>query len=157
MELRTKNPRSLDDEAAALVAAIDPAEVLAIIEKFPVAEKIGVRQNWQDIDPHLAQRVPKASADRAEYLARKIDQYEVELQRDIAVYSRLRKDGLSALSAYDVCISSGNDPLGALRVALRLKGAHISYGLSILLKLSHELSDLKIELAAAESPQLSLF
>lgn len=157
MELRTKNPRSLDEEAAVLVAAIDPADVLAIIEKFPVAEKICIRQNWRDIDPYLAQRVPKVSADRAEYLTRKIEQYETELQRDVAEYARLRENGLAALSVYDLCISSGNDPLSALRTALRLKDAHISYDLSILLKLSLDLDEVQIDLTKAESPQLSLF
>lgn len=147
----------IDDEAAALVAAVDPAAVAAVIAEFPEAEKVGIRANWQDIDPHLGQRVPKVPTDRAEYLARKIEQYEAELQRDIATYTRYREQGLAALSAYDVCISSGNNPLGALRTALRLKDAHISYDLSILVKLSLELEDVKTELAKAEPPQLALF
>lgn len=82
---------------------------------------------------------------------------EAELQRDIATYTRYREQGLAALSAYDVCISSGNNPLGALRTALRLKDAHISYDLSILVKLTLELEDVKTELAEAEPPQLALF
>lgn len=147
----------IDDEAAALVAAVDPAAVAAVIAAFPEAEKVGIRANWQDIDPHLGQCVPKAPADRAEYLARKIGQYEAELQRDIATYTHYRETGLAALSPYDVCISSGNNPLGALRTALRLKNAHISYDLSILVKLSLALEDVKTELAEAEPPQLALF
>jgi hypothetical protein len=147
----------IDDEAAALVAAVDPAAVAAVIAEFPEAEKVGIRANWQDINPHLGQRTPKAPADRAEYLARKIGQYEVELKRDIVTYARYREQGLAALSAYDVCISSGKDPLGALRTALRLKGAHISYDLSILVKLALELEDVKTELAEAEPPQMALF
>lgn len=51
----------------------------------------------------------------------------------------------------------GNNPLGALRTALRLKDAHISYDLSILVKLTLELEDVKTELAEAEPPQLALF
>ena len=147
----------IDDEAAALMAAVDPAAIAAVIAEFPEAEKVGIRANWQDIDPHLGQRVPKAPADRAEYLARKIEQYEAELQRDIATYTRYREQGLAALSAYDVCISSGNNPLGALRTALRLKHAHISYDLSILVKLSLELEDVKTELAESEPPATGPF
>lgn len=147
----------IDDEAAALVATVDPAAVAAVIVEFPEAEKVGIRANWLDIDPHLGQRVPKAPADRAEYLARKIEQYEAALQRDIATYTRYREKGLLALSAYDVCISSGNNPLGALRMALGLKDAHISYDLSVLVKLSLELEDIKTELAEAAPPQLPLF
>lgn len=147
----------IQDEAAALVAAVDPAATAAVIAGFPEAEKIGVRGNWQDLDPHLGQRVPKAPADRAAYLARMIERYQAELQRDIATYNRYRENGLAALSAYDVCISSGRNPLGALRTALRLKDAHISYALSMLVKLSLELEDVKTELAEAEPPQLALF
>lgn len=147
----------IEQEAAELVAAVAPAAVAAVIAAFPEAEGVGIRANWQDIDPHLGQRVPKAPADRAEYLARKIEQYEAELQRDIAAYTRYREQGLAALSAYDVCISSGNNPLGALRTALRLKDAHISYDLSILVKLSLELEDVQTALAEAEPPQLALF
>lgn len=148
---------SIQEQAAALVAAVDPAAVAALIAEFPEAEKVGIRANWQSLDPHLGHRVPKAPADRAEYLALKIEQYEAELQRDIATYTRYREQGLAALSAYYVCISSGNNPLGALRTALRLKDAHISYDLSILVKLTLELEDVKTELAEAEPPQLALF
>lgn len=147
----------IDDEAAALVAAVDPAAVAAVIAEFPEAEMVGIRTNWQSLDPHLGQRVPTAPADRAEYLARQIEQYEAALQRDIATYTRYREQGLAALSAYDVCISGGKNPLGALRAALRQKDAHISYDLSILVKLTLALEDVKTELAEAEPPQLALF
>ena len=45
----------------------------------------------------------------------------------------------------------------ALRTALRLKDAHISYDLSILVKLTLELEDVKTELTEAKPPQLALF
>lgn len=145
------------DEAAALVAATDPADVAAVIAAFPEADQIGLRENWQDLDPHVGRRVPKAPADRAEHLSRLIETYQGELQRDIARYNDLRARGLAALSDYDICISSGGDPLGALRCALRLKDAHVSYALSVLVKLSLELEDTQAALAAAAPPQLALF
>lgn len=80
---------SIQEQAAALVAAVDPAAVAALIAEFPEAEKVGIRANWQSLDPHLGHRVPKAPADRAEYLALKIEQYEAELQRDIATYTQI--------------------------------------------------------------------
>ena len=52
---------SIQEQAAALVAA-----VAAVIAEFPEAEKVGIRTNWQSLDPHLGHRVPKAPADRAE-------------------------------------------------------------------------------------------
>jgi len=148
---------SIDDEAAALVAAVNPADVAAVIAAFPEADKVGIRKNWYEIDPHLGRRMPKAPADRADYLTRQIEQHQTELQGHISTYTRYREKGLTALSAYDVCISSGNDPLGALRCALRLKDAHISYCLSILVKLSLELEDVQARLVEVDRSQMALF
>ena len=49
---------SIQEQAAALVAAVDPAAVAAVIAEFPEAEKVGIRTNWQSLDPHLGHRVP---------------------------------------------------------------------------------------------------
>lgn len=105
----------------------------------------------------LGLRVPKAPAERAEYLARLIEQYQQALHADIARYHLLRDKGLAALSPQDICISSSGDPLAALRVALRLKHAHISCDLSVLVKLSLELEDTQAALSKSASPQLALF
>lgn len=148
---------NIDQQAAELVAATDPAAVAAVIAAFPSAEEIGIRERWQDLNPHLGERVPKAPAAREAYLLGQIDRYQKSHLAGVSHYNKLRAQGLAALSPYDLCISSGNDPLGALRCALRLKDAHISYDLSILVKLSLELEDVRTELADAEPPQLALF
>lgn len=144
----------IEERAAELIAAADPAAIAAVIAEFPEAEKVSIRTNWTDIEAYPSHRAPKVLADRAAYLAQKIEQNEAELQRDIGIYTRYREQGTAALSAYDVCISSGNNPLRALRTALSLKHAHISYHLSILVKLALELEDVKAELTP---PQLALF
>lgn len=138
----------IEDEAAALIAAADPAAVAAVVADFPEAEKIGLRDNWLTLNPHLGQRVPKAPAARVKYLAQRIEHMQGALQEDITRYNELRAKAIAALSAYDVCISSGCDPVGALRTALRLKDAHISYDLSLLVKLALDLEDAQAELAA---------
>ncbi|WP_459203492.1 hypothetical protein ACQVRV_00105 (plasmid) [Ralstonia pseudosolanacearum] len=142
----------IEDEAAALVAAVDPADVAAVIAEYPEAEDVGIRENWFELNPHVSRRVPKAPAARAEYLAKLIEENQDELQDDIARYNELRERGLAALTPYDICISSGNDPLGALRCALDLKDAHISYQLSILVRLALELEDTRAELARVAKP-----
>jgi len=133
--------KAIDDEAAALVAAVAPAAVAALIARYPEAEHVGIRSNWYELDPHSARRVPVAPAARAGYLAKLIDSNQAELQRDIARYNDLRARGLAALSRCDILISSGGRPLEALRCALDLKTAHISYHLSILVRLALELED----------------
>lgn len=144
--------KAIDDEAAALVAAIAPAAVAALIARYPEAEHVGIRSNWYDLDPHSARRVPVAPAARVDYLAKLIDSNQAELQRDIARYNDLRARGLAGLSRCDILISSGGRPLEALRCALDLKTAHISYHLSILVRLALELEDAQAALARAVKP-----
>ena len=128
-----------------------------VIASFPKGEDIPIRENWQSIDPHSSKRVPKAPAARMEYLADRVEQFKKSHLNAVARYERYRAQGLAALSPYDVCISSGDDPVGALRCALRLTNAHVSYDLTILVRLSSELDALRAEQVAAEPPQLALF
>lgn len=79
--------KAIDDEAAALVAAVAPAAVAALIARYPEAEHVGIRSNWYDLDPHSSRRVPLASTARAEYLTKLIDSNQAELQRDIVRYN----------------------------------------------------------------------
>lgn len=150
-------PFALSAEAAALVTAIAPAAVAAVIAEFPDAEHVGICPTWPDIQPHQGRRVPKDAAERAQYLAQRIESQQAELQGNISSYNRLREAGLAALSGYDICISSGGNPLAALRTALQLKKNHISYDLSILVRLTLELEDTQTELANATPPQQALF
>lgn len=148
---------SIDQRAAELVAAADPVEVAAVIANFPKGEDITIRDNWQSIDPHSSKRVPKAPAARMDYLVERVEQFKKSHLTAVARYERLRTLGLTALSPYDVCISSGDNPVGALRCALRLTNAHVSYDLTILVQLSSELAALRAEQVAAAPPQLALF
>lgn len=148
---------SIEQRAAELVAAADPAEVAAVIASFPKGEDIAIRDNWQAINPHFGARVPKAPAARMAYLTERVEQHKKSHLVAIGRYDSLRELGLAALSPYDVCISSGDNPVSALRCALRLTNAHVSYDLTILIQLSDELESLRCEVVAAEPPQLALF
>lgn len=148
---------SIDRRAAELVAASDPAEVAAVIAGFPKGEDVGIRENWQDIKPHFGARVPKAPAARLVYLVKLVEQHKKAHLSAISNYDRYRALGLAALSPYDVCISSGDNPVAALRCALRLTNAHISYYLTLLVQVSAELKTLRVEMVAAEPPQFGLF
>lgn len=137
--------------AAAAVAAADPAAVAAVIADFPEAEEIGMRSDPASFNPH-SKPPPKDPAKRAQYLREQIEKWRLDVDRDIERYNELRDRGLAALSDYDINLSG---PLCALRTALSLKDAHISYGLTM----SH---NLRLELASTlqalgQPPQLALF
>ena len=139
------------------MAAGDPAAVAAVLADFPPAEDIRIRERWQELDPNLTKKAPRDLAAREAFLLAKVASYEASRLASIARYNDLRDRGLAALSPYDICISSGNDPLGALRCALRLKDAHISYDLSILVCLHLELDEVRALRVGSMSPQLALF
>ncbi len=147
----------LKSKAAGLIAAVDPCDVSKVVSEYPEPEDIRVRERWREVNPHLGKRLPKDAAKRAEYLAEKIQDWKETLGRDVEAYKRYRVEGLRALCAYDVCIASGNNPLAALGMALRLKHAHISYALSALMKLQLELKDAQKQLSDAQTQQLALF
>ncbi|MCW3640620.1 hypothetical protein KXR69_25010 [Ralstonia holmesii] len=148
---------SIEQEAAELVAAVDPAAVAAVLADFPPAEDIRIREHWRELDPTLTKKAPRDLAARESFLLAKVASYEASRLASIARYNDLRDRGLAALSPYDICISSSRDPLGALRCALRLKDAHISYDLSILVRLHLELDEVRALRAGSMSPQLALF
>ncbi|KVV25081.1 hypothetical protein WK78_03025 [Burkholderia cepacia] len=151
---------TLDEKAAALVAAVSPADVRALIASVPPAECIGARSNWLDIPLRSDKALPKDAAKRAEFLAAELEAERALLDANRASYSLLRDSGLGALSTYDICISSGGDPLGALRMALRLKFAHVTYNLALMVKLKLLLDDareVQRKSEAEASAQLGLF
>ncbi|HHV7523686.1 TPA: hypothetical protein ACUNF5_005211 [Burkholderia orbicola] len=151
---------TLDEKAAALVAAVSPDDVAALIASVPPPELIGARDNWLDIPPRFDKALPKDAVKRAEFLTAELSAETSMLDANIARYNLLRDSGLAALSAYDICISSGGDPLGALRMALRLKFAHISYNLALMVKLKLWLDEAREASRKSESEasaQLGLF
>lgn len=148
---------SIEQEAAELVAAVDQAAVAAVIADFPPAEDIRIREHWRELDPTLTAKAPRDLPAREAFLLAKVANYEKSRLDSITRYNDLRDRGLSALSPYDICISSSRDPVGALRCALRLKDAHISYDLSLLVRLHLELDEVRALRAGSMSPQLALF
>lgn len=140
--------------AAAAVAAADPAAIAAVLADFPEAEEIGMRSDPASFNPHT-KPPPKDPAKRAQYLREQIEKRRLEVDRDIETYNHLRDKGLAALCDYDINVSSGGNPVGALRTALSLKSAHISYGLTMSHNLRLELASTLQELG--QPPQLALF
>lgn len=148
---------SLQEEAAALQAAVCPEALAALVASYPAAEAITIRSNWQAIDPHFGEKVPKDRRQRVAYLAEREAQSRGDYNRGIARYNDLRTRGPDALSDYDVEISGSRDPMGAVRSALRLTVAHISFDLTMALRLGRELVQLEDELAAEDAMQFCLF
>jgi hypothetical protein len=147
----------IEHEAAQLIAAIEQSAVVAILAEFPPPEEIRRRENWMECAPDETKKAPRDLAAREVFISAKIDSYEKSRLNDIRQYNHLRDHGLAALSPYDVCISSGGRPLDALRCALLLKTAHISYNLSVLIRLHLELEEVRALRAGSLSPQLALF
>ena len=141
-----RNLNPLAARSAELVAAVNPAAVTALLARFPEAKKIGVRDRPEKYNPHSLKAPPKDRERRQGYLVGKIEEYRLDNERDVTQYTKYRDNGLNALSEYDVCISSGDNPLGALKMALSLKTAHISYNLTMMLNLQLELAALNAEL-----------
>lgn len=133
---------SLDTQAAALVAAVRPRDLAALLAKYPEAEEIGLRSDPESYNPHSLKRPPQDPKRRADYLADKIETYRWEVERDIERYNALRDRGFAAVSTYDIVISGSCNALGALKTALDLKTAHISYGLTMMRNLHLELDAL---------------
>lgn len=138
-------------------AAADPTAVRAVIAASPNADEIGIRDNWRQLDTSYLRDAPKIAAKRRAYLAAKFAEHRAALEVEIGRYSHLRDTGLPALTDYDVCISSGGDPLRALRTALGLLSAHISWHLSLMMSLSIALEDADAATDTPRSPQLDLF
>ena len=148
---------SIEATAAALVAGVDPVALATTVAEFPKAEDITLRTNWQEIDPHLGERVPANGLARRVYLEQRLASVEKALASGIARYNALREFGPGLLSAYDVCIAGSGDALGALKTALCLKVAHISFDQTIAVLLARELDGHPVGRSADESPQLGLF
>lgn len=146
--------RAFMAEAAALVAAVDLAAVAAVLAEFPEPEELGMRDDPASIKPHT-KPPPKNPVKRAQYLREQIERRRRNAENDIECYNDLRFRGLAALHACDIIISSGRNPLGALRTALDLKSAHITYELTMLHNLHLELAEALREQGLP--PQLAIF
>ena len=140
------NLNPLAARSAELVAAVDPAGLTAVLARFPEAKTIRVRDGHGKYNPHSLRAPPKDQERRQGYLVGKIEEYRLDNERNVAQYTNYRDNGLKALSSYDICISSGGNALGALKMALSLKTAHISYNLTMMLNLQLELAALNAEL-----------
>lgn len=146
--------RAMDVEASALVAAVGQAAVAAVIAEFPEAEELGLRRDPASFNPHC-KPPPKDLEMRAHYLREQIASRRPAAEDHIARYNALRARGLAALCSYEIVISSSRNPLGALRMALDLKAAHITYESTMLRNLHIELAQALKDQGLA--PQLALF
>ena len=133
---------TLEQRFNRLIAAVDPAAVRDLLATFPPPYDIGPRDNWASIGKDMIGRLRTKPEKRLQALRNEFAAYEKTLERDISTYNVYWTRGLASLTAYDVCISSMDSPLGALRQALNLKSAHISWDLSIMVYLQLEIERL---------------
>lgn len=149
----------LDIEAAALVAAVNPAEVAAMIAQYIPAEDVPLRNAWRGMSRHpvYSDNRPKEPQKLLVCLSRELEKQRESAQAAVRSYCKYRRDGLQALSAYDVLISSGRNPLRALKTALDLTQGHVSYYMSLAADLALDIANLRELLTPAPPPQLSLF
>lgn len=141
----------MEVQAAELVAQVSAAEVSALVASFPEPEDIDLRKEI----PTNRKPLPQDLEQRCVSLREEIERCRLTLEKDIERYNDLRRRGLAAVSQYDIVCSSGGDPLNALRTALRLKNAHISYAMTMGHGLQLELANTLKEIG--EAPQLALF
>lgn len=135
-------------------ATVPPALVEALLDRYPAGGSIGKRTVF---DPkHAIPSVPQDLDKRLERLTLLRTDAASELERNLARYADLRANGLAALSDYDILIASQGDALYALRMALQLKVAHISWDLSTLDCIESEMNNATQALERAR-PQLALF
>lgn len=147
----TRKP--IEVQAAELLAQVDPADVSAVLADYPEPEDIELRAEIPK--PYRKKPMPTDGKLRVVALREEIERCRKTLEVDIERYNELRRRGLDAVTHYDIVISSGGNPTNALRTALRLKQAHISYAMTMGHGLQLELAKTLKEIG--EAPQLALF
>jgi len=143
-----------DELVAARRAAYTPDVHRATIAAWPEGKAIGPRKNGT-YPAHLLERLPKDPALVVEELQRRIEDQRGEVVKERQRYDDIRTRGHAALSNYDIGIAH-DDAADAVRCALMLKDAHVSYAVSGLLKLRERLEEATATLER-ERPQLALF
>jgi hypothetical protein len=133
---------------------VPSALVDSLLMRFPDGREIPKRAVFDPV--HAISSIPQDLDKRLARLAGLREQAALELERDLARYADFRTNGLSALSDYDILIAAQGDALYALRTALQLKVAHISWDLSCLDTIDTEITNAAEALESAR-PQLALF
>ena len=126
----------------------------SIVAEWPAAEDIGPRTNGA-YPTHVLERLPKTTDELVAELERRIEQQASDVAKDRQRYNDMLTRGQAAFSDYDIGIAYGT-AADAVRGGLMLKSAHISYGVSGLLKLRVALAE-AVEQLERERPQLDLF
>jgi len=103
---------------------IDLQAQASVIAEFGAAATIGLRENVRDDDHFLGGSVKNKLTEAKVEAA--LDVAQKALEEDIKRYEELRSQGIDALSDIDMGMTN-SDSLSALKTALSLKTAHISY------------------------------
>lgn len=104
----------------------DPDTVALLVASFPLSDQIGPRSHFDS--QWALRKIPNSDDDRRiEAINASLKMHLEELARDIQRYTDLLTRKLHALSDYDLTICHQGDALAALRMALGLKTAHISW------------------------------
>lgn len=126
----------------------------SIVAEWPAAENIGPRTNGT-YPIHVLEKLPKKTDELIAELEQRIEQQASEVAADRQRYNDMLTRGQAAFSDYDIGIAYST-AADAVRGGLMLKSAHISYGVSGLLKLREALAE-AAEKLERERPQLDLF
>lgn len=126
----------------------------SIVSEWPAAEDIGPRANGA-YPTHVLERLPKATDELVQELAKRIEQQADEVAKDRQRYNEIIERGQAVFSDYDIGIAY-RSAADAVRGGLRLKSAHISYAVTGLLKLRAAHAE-ALEQLERERPQLDLF
>ena len=122
---------SMAEQARRIRADVDPGDIAAIIGEFPAAsELVAAHRDLRDDDRQriiAVARLPASPSSRVKAIGRSIASAQKELARHIAQYENIRKQGLQAISNYDILIPYSGNALFALRSSLNFKSSHIAY------------------------------
>lgn len=148
---------SFDSEAAQLRAGADPAALAAVVSLFPPADSLPPRTNWLHLTEYVLRKLPKDLEKREAYLIQKLDGALREETQTVARHDRIRSLGLAEITDYDICISSGGNPVQALRTALYLTANHVTYAKSFVMRFTLLLDEVRSDIEMSRPPQLDLF
>lgn len=140
-----------EQEVAARRAAFTADDLAQLAAVWPPSEKIAPRGAGFEPAHYVFDRLPKDEARRIAVLQDRLASAEAELRADRERYDDIRTRGAAALSDYDIGIAS-TSAAEAVRCALMLKTAHVSFQLSCALALETAIDD-----ATENRSQLLLF
>lgn len=140
-----------EQEVAERRAAFTADDLAQLAADWPPSEQIAPRGASFDPAPYVFDKLPKDEDRRIAALQDRLASTETELREDRKRYDDIRTRGAAAMSDYDIGIAHST-AADAVRCALMLKDAHVSFQLSCALALEAAIDD-----ATENRSQLLLF